>query len=345
MRKLIYLLSLFLMFQFLSFAQTIVISEDFEGDLSGWQFEGNWYQEPGYIFLYYHPVTLDYDFWVISPEFDIPTTGGDLIMNHFIDVYTMNVTNERCEIFVIIDDEENLVWEHELTDGAWGDIFGTDMLVPLDEFLGETVRLKFRSHGAKSNALWGWFIFNLNLTTFFNHDLAALEITGPGHLQPNQTGEWMLNVKNLGLVAATGFDVKLYSYKDNTPIADASFSGLINPGETGQAAISWSSEVVHNTVIYAVVEDDDDQFVKNNKSKNHFLRIAPEQNFSVLLWDNDNGIATVVNPETGVMQHPNFGIEKALQTAGIQYTYSTNLPASIGQYDVILTTLGCYCLS
>jgi hypothetical protein len=345
MKKLLYLVSLLLMFQLPAFTQTTVINEDFEDDLTGWEFEGNWFHEPGYIFLYYHPITLDYDFWVTSPEFEVPVTGGDLIMNHFIDVYAVNVTNEKCEISVIYDGQEEVVWEHDLSDGSWGDIFGTDMLIPLDEFLGETVQLKFRSYGAKSNALWGWFIFNLNLTTFFNHDLAALEILGPGNVDPGQTGNWMLNVKNLGLQPATDFDIKLYSYKEDNHVAEGSFSGAINTGETGQVPVSWTTDEVHNTVLYAVIEDDNDQFLSNNKSRSHFLRIEPEQYYNVLLWDNDNGITTVVNPETGVLQHPNTGIEKALQNAGIEYTYTTNLPQSIGQYDIIISTLGCYCLS
>jgi len=271
--------------------------------------------------------------------------GGDLIINHFIDVYAVNVTNEKCEISVIYDGQEDVVWEHDLSDGSWGDIFGTDMLIPLDEFLGETVQLKFRSYGAKSNALWGWFIFNLNLTTFFNHDLAALEMVGPGNIDPGQEGNWMLNVKNLGLQSATDFDIKLYSYKETGHIAEGSFSGEITTGETGQVPVSWTTDEVHNTVLYAVIEDDNDQFQRNNKSESHFLRIEPEQYYNVLLWDNDNGITTVVNPETGVLQHPNTGIEKALQNAGIEYTYTTNLPQSIGQYDIIISTLGCYCLS
>lgn len=30
-----------------AFPQTTVINEDFESDLSGWQFQSNWFQEPG----------------------------------------------------------------------------------------------------------------------------------------------------------------------------------------------------------------------------------------------------------------------------------------------------------
>lgn len=345
MKKLIYLLILLFALQWPAFSQTTVINEDFENELIGWDFEGNWFHEPGYIFMYYHPITYDYDFWVVSPEIEVPVSGGDLILNHFIDVYAVNVTNEKCEISVIHNGNEDVVWEYELSDGPWGSIFGTDLLIPLDEYLGETIQLKMRSYGAQSNALWGWFIFNVNLTTFFDYDLAAIELTGPGNLDPNEGGTWQLSVKNLGLSPATGFSIKLFSYKEDNEVASATFSETINPGETGNVPVVWASDVVHNTVLYSVIDHADDQYIKNNQSKGHFLRIEPAQAYNVLVWDNDNGISTVINPETGVLQQPNIGIEQALQAAGIQYSFFSNLPSNLGQYDVIITTMGCYCLS
>lgn len=345
MKKLVYLFILLFALQWPAFSQTTVINENFEGDISNWQFEGNWFHEPGYIFMYYHPVTYDYDFWVVSPEFEVPATGGDLIINHFIDVYMMNVTNEKCEISVIHNDEETVVWEYSLSNGPWGSIFGTDLLIPLDEFVGETVSLRMRSYGAKSNALWGWFIFNFNLTTFFDHDLTAIQLNGPGNLNANETGNWTIAVKNLGLVPATDFSVNLYSYKTNQALATATNSAAIPHGQTGNVPVTWATDDIHNTVLYAVIEYGQDQFSKNNKTPGKFLRIEPTQNYSVLLWDNDNGIQTVLNPESGVMEQPNTGIEKALQSAGIQYTKVSNLPTNPGQYDIILATMGCYCLS
>lgn len=345
MKKLIYLLILLFALQWPAFPQTTVINEDFENDLIDWQFEGNWFHEPGYIFMYYHPVTYDYDFWVISQEIDIPASGGDLIINHFIDVYTTNVTNEKCEISIIHNGEESLVWEYALSQGPWGTIFGTDMLIPMDEFIGETIQIKMRSYGAQSNALWGWFIFNINLTTFFDHDLAAMQLIGPGSLNPNQNGTWQLSVKNQGLLPATDFTVRLFSYKENEELASTTYSGTIEHGQTTNIPISWNTDVLQNTVVYTVIDDVSDQYFKNDQSKGQFVRISPEQDFTVLLWDNDNGIETVTNPETGTPQQPNIGIEKALQAAGIQYQKFSNLPANLGQYDVILVTMGCYCLS
>ncbi|MBE0637461.1 MAG: hypothetical protein IH598_02970 [Bacteroidales bacterium] len=345
MKKFVYLIILLLVLHWPAFSQTTVINENFETDLIDWQFEGNWFHEPGYIFMYYHPITYDYDFWVISPEFDVPASGGDLIINHFIDVYMTNVTDEKCEISIIHNGEEDVVWEYALTEGAWGSIFGTDMLIPLDEFVGETVQLKMRSYGAKSNALWGWFIFNVNLTTFFDHDLAAIQLTGPGSLNPNQTGTWLLNVKNLGLNPASDFSLKLFSYKENEELASATYSGTIQPGNSADVPVNWNSDMIHNSVLYAVIDHTADQYSKNNASKGQFVRISPPQDFNVMLWDNDNGIATIANPETGVLEQPNMGIEKALQAAGIQYSKFSNLPADLGQYDVILVTMGCYCLS
>lgn len=345
MKKLIYLLSLIVLLQSSVFSQTVIISENFESDLTGWEFEGNWFHEPGYIFMYYHPITNDYDFWVTTPQFDIPESGGELIINHFIDVFAVNVTNEKCEISLMFDNQEEVVWQHDLTNGSWGDIFGTNMELPLDGFEGKTVQLKFRSYGAKSNALWGWFIFNMDMSTIFDYDLAALQLIGPANLNPNQEGNWMLQVKNLGLTAATQFDVKLHSYKAQNHIAAGTFNGNINPGETGNVPITWTTAEIHNTVLYAVIEDANDQFSKNDKSSGHFLRIEPDQGYSVFLWDNDNGSPTIKNPETGILQRPTTTIENALQKAGIFFTKSSILPTNLSHFDVILATMGPYCLS
>gem|GEM_PF-495186 len=345
MKKLIYLLTLLMVLNWPALSQTTVIDESFETDITGWDFEGNWFHEPGYIFMYYHPVTYDFDFWTISPEFQVPLTGGDLIINHFIDVYLMNVTNEKCEISVLHGDQEDVVWEYSLSNGPWGSIFGTDMLIPLDEFVGENVRIKMRSYGAKSSALWGWFIFNVNLTTFFNYDLAAMQLNGPVSLNPNETGTWSLSVKNLGLNPVSDINIKLFSYKESSELATASFNGTINAGSTGAIPIAWSTDIVHNTMMYAVIEHSDDQFSGNDSSQGKFLRINPQQNVNILVWDNDNGIETIMNPETGLPQQASTAIQKALQDAGIQYSFFSNLPADLSPYDAVIATMGSYCIS
>jgi hypothetical protein len=67
--------------------------------------------------------------------------------------------------------------------------------------------------------------------------------------------------------------------------------------------------------------------------------------YNILFWDNDNGIASVENPETGIMQEPHQGLQKAFQMAGISVDMVSNLPTNLEEYDIVVTTMGCYCLS
>lgn len=326
------------------FSQTVILNENFETEPENWVFEGNWYHEPGYIFMYYYPVVENYDFYSVSPEFPVPSTGGDLIIKHFIDVYLVNVTNEKCQILVIHDGQEDVVWDYSLTQGTWGSIFGTELLIPLDEYVGKNIQLKFRSFGARSNALWGWFIFNLNLTTFFHYDLQAIQLSGPKKLNPGQQGTWTVTVKNLGLNPVNTFAVHLYSFKSPQLLATASYNGSLAAGNTVTVPVNWATQEVHNTVLYAKVEHPMDQFSPNNRSGGSFLRIEPQQNYTILVWDNDNGIETIVNPETGQMQQASKAIENILQAAGISYQLSNTLPSNLQQYSMIISTMGSYCV-
>lgn len=343
--KLVYLLLLSLLMQVTAYSQTAIIDEDFMNPLSDWEMEGNWTQEDGYLMLYYYPIAENYDFSAFTPEFTVPDNGGDVVISLFIDVYLSNVTDEKCEISIVRDDQEDVIWSHNLSDGPWGDFSGVDLSLSLDEYSGESVQLRMRSFGTSTSALWGWFVFNVNLTTWFDHELCVTEIAGPTNLDISESGSWQVGVMNVGLNAENDFTVDLYSAKDAQILATGNFSGALSPGETGMVQIDWASEAAHNTVVYAVVESPADQFENNNRSSGRFLRIEPDIDYNILFWDNDNGIASVENPETGMMQEPHQGLQKAFQVTGISVDMVSSLPENLEEYNIIITTMGCYCLS
>lgn len=345
MKKLVYAILIMFVIQLAGRAQTPIIDENFLEPLQGWSMDGNWEQEEGYLLLYYYPVVENYDFSAFTPEFEVPANGGDVIINQFIDVYMANATDEKCEISVVSGDEESILWEHSLADGPWGEIAGTDLIFDLNDYTGETVQLRFRSYGSSTNALWGWFVFNINFITFFDHELCAMELSGPPNLDPNENGTWQLEVLNLGLNAESSFSVNLYSHKSTEILGTASFDGTLNPGESTQVSVDWSTDEIHNTVLYVEVDSPIDQFDANNMSKGKFLRIEPEFDYNVLLWDNDNGIQTIVNPETGYLEQPHQGLMKMLDNAGIAYDYTSTLPDNLEEYNIVIGTMGCYCLS
>jgi hypothetical protein len=345
MKKLVYLTLTLLLFQVSAFSQTAIIDEDFFDPIAGWEMEGNWGQEDGYLMLYYYPIVENFDFSAHTPEFVVPANGGDVVLSLFIDVYQSNTSDEKCEISVVHSGNEDVLWTHELSDGPWGDFSGSELTLSLDDYAGETVKLRMRSYGASTSALWGWFVFNINFTTWFDHELCAMDIFGPSNLDIGESGTWEIDVRNQGLNSESDFVVNLYSHKKDQVLASGMFEGDLAPGEVGMIEVEWFAEEAHNTVLYAKVESATDQFENNNSSSGRFLRVEPDMEYNILFWDNDNGIASVVNPETGMMQEAHQGIQKAFQAAGISIDFVSSLPDNLEEYDIVMTTMGNYCLS
>ncbi|MCF8367385.1 MAG: hypothetical protein K9H16_16470, partial [Bacteroidales bacterium] len=291
------------------------------------------------------PIINDYDFSSFTPEFQIPVNGSEVVISTFLDVYLSNTTDEVCEISVVYGNQEDILWSHNLSDGPWGDFSGAELTLSLDQYIGEFVKLRFRSYGSSTSALWGWFLFNVNLTTYFDHELCAMDISGPTYLELNENGIWEVEVKNQGLNAENDFAVNLFSFKDDQHIASQTYNGSLSPGETGTVQITWSSNVASNTVLYAKIDAATDEFESNNKSKGSFLRVKPDLDYSVLFWDNDNGIESVVSPETGLLQQSHVGLTKALQASGVNFVYEVALPNNLEEFDIVITTMGNYCLS
>jgi hypothetical protein len=346
MKKLIYLTLLLVLYQASSISQTAIINEDFMEPLVGWEMENNWSQEEGYLMLYYYPIVQNYDLSSKTPEFYVPSNGGEIVFNMFIDVFMANVSDEKCEISVICSDgSEDIIWSYNLLEGAWGSFSGSELTLSLDDYVGENIRLRLRSYGATTSAMWGWFLFNVNFTTWFDHELSAVNISGPSNLAIMEQGSWQVGVKNQGLMPEADFMVELYSYKTGQQISQASYNNSLAPGETANISLEWASEYSVNTVVYAKIISESDQFLNNNITSGHFVRIEPDQDYNILVWNNDNGISTVIQPETGELERPGTGIQKALLNAGIDIDYTTELPANIENYDIVIATMGCYCLS
>jgi len=345
MKKLILSLTFFVLLILPGFGQTMIWDEDFMEMPPGWDFEGNWGVENGNLLLYYYPITENYDFIAQSYEIDVPANGGELTISQFVDVYMSYVTNEKTDIIVVHGSGEDILWSYELVNGAWGSYGGEEISFDMAAYAGETVQVKFRSWGATTGSLWGWYIYSVNLLTTFDHELTAVEIAGPTNLYPNVEGTWQVAVKNIGLETENEFVVKLYSYKEALDVAMVEFDEAVEPGETVSLSFNWSSEVLHNTCLYAEIISETDEYLVNNRTADHFLRIEPEYDYNVLFWNNDNGIETIFSPETGIKEQAHKSLVRALGIAGIPYEMVQNLPNDLSGYDLIISTMGTYCLS
>lgn len=345
LKKLSFLILLTLLLRLPGLAQTVVWNESFSDAPTDWTMDGNWVFDNGAMLFYYYPVFENFDFSAISPEVQIPDFSSTLTLTQFIDPYLNGVTNEMCEIWVIAEDEEVMVFSYEIINGTWGDMGGSTFSHSLEQFTGQKVRFKFRSHGATTNSLWNWTLFDVSVATNYSNELCAMEVSGPSNVLPGAGGTWQFSFKNAGTFPQTDFMVRLFSFKTGEQLDAVPFSGTVNAGETAVVDLNWVPEDYQNNSIYGVIDSQVDEFPANNRSKGYFVRVEPPVDYTVLVWDNDNGIETIYNPETGTKQQSNKFIESALSLAGISYDIVYNLPDNLDDYNLVLCTMGSYCLS
>ncbi|MCD4747506.1 MAG: hypothetical protein K8R58_14515 [Bacteroidales bacterium] len=344
MRKFVYLLVVVLLFELPLTAQTPYWEEDFLEAPTGWTLDDNWSFATGKVYMWWSPVVLNYDLSAISPIISIPDDAGELIVTQFLEVYEYSVTTEECEISIIVGGDEYVIWNYSISNGNWGIAGGEDISFPLDDYVGQDVQIKFRSWGPTTDAWWGWHVYNLIITAYYDNDLSAVEITGPHNINPDETGTWDIEVKNVGLVTQSDFIVKLFTHKTGDEIGNINVTEPINPGETVNYSLDWTPSEYHNTCLYGVVILEGDTFEDNNYTNSYFVRVEPDVEYNILVWDNDNDNDNIINFETGQYEQAEAGIVKSLSKAEISYNLVSYLPTDLSSYDIILTTMGCYCL-
>jgi hypothetical protein len=322
-------------------AQTNWWVDDF-GSGADWILEDNWSINSGKLRFYWSPTITNFDLSAVSPTIALHENVQDLIVNQYLDVFTSG--NEVAEIYLIVGGDEHLLWDFNLTGANWGQANGTDIDFDISEYGGQDAQIKFRTFGATTYNWNWWDIFSLTITAYFDSDLCVNGISGPNNLDLNETGTWEVEVKNLGLQTQSNFTVDLYNCKEGEPIGSVLVTDNLTTGEIGVYEFEWTATEVCNTAFYANIPNPDD-YEANNTSGGHFLRINPNVEFNLLVWDNDNDIATITDPEVGDVIQPEVGITRALDAAGISYDLVSSLPVDLTGYDIIIATLGCYCLS
>ena len=73
------------------------------------------------------------------------------------------------------------------------------------------------------------------------------------------------------------------------------------------------------------------------------LLLPLQADVRVLIWDNDN-MSTVTNPDTWQRVCCESGLKKALTDNGIAFDSVDHLPADLSAYDILMVTLGVWCL-
>ena len=187
-------------------------------------------------------------------------------------------------------------------------------------------------------------MFEVKISAYFDHDLTITSITGPTKITVLETGTWSLQVENLGSEIQDAYSIQLFDLKTGELVGTIENPGSIEPQQMLSFNFDWSSSAAYNTAFYGVVVMEGDQFITNNDSESKFVRIEPDIDYSILVWDNDNGIMTVVDPDKGDDIEPSKGLTRALDDAGFEYDIFTYLPDNLNDYDIVFSTMGCFCV-
>lgn len=344
MKNLTTIFLLVLLFRLPLAAQTPCWVEEFNSS-QGWTLDENWTIADGKLRFYWSPTITNFDLTATSPVVSLIENTQELIVNQFLDTFGSSYPSEVAEISIVVSGEPQILWSYEISAGNWGMTNGTDLILDISNYSGQNVQFQFRTYGP-STYNWDWWdVFSLTVTSMLENDLTVAQIDGPANLNPNETGTWNVSVKNIGSMVQTGFMLNLVSLNYYDIIAAMNINEVINPQETKVYSFDWTPEYAYNTVLRAEVQLEGDEFSENNMSKGHFVRIKPNIEFSVLVWDYDNSIETVTDPEIGDIIQPSTGLERVLQAAGIEYDFVNYLPNNLNDYDIVFSTMGCYCVS
>jgi hypothetical protein len=343
MKQKIYFLILLFIIKVPLFAQTTYWVEEFNTN-QGWALEDNWSVNSGMLQFYWSPEISNFDQEAISPVITLHESIADLIITQYLDIF-WNSETETAEISIVTSQGTEILWSYGLENGTWGTTNGTDISFPLSAYAGEDVQFKFRTFGSTTYNWNWWNIFELKLTVYLDHDLSVVNISGPNNINIQEQGTWEVVVKNSGLFAVSDFTVNLFCNKTGNNLGTINDFDELEPLESKTYSFDWIPALAYNTTLTGIVVFEGDEFLGNNHSKGQFLRINPDLEYNILVWDNDNGIPTVKCPVQGDDIEPAIGLTRVLQEAGIEFEFVTYLPDNLYNYDMIFCTMGCFCVS
>lgn len=311
---------------------------------AGWALEDNWSLGGGSLLFDWSPTIYNFDQSATSPVIELDNNVTNLIISQYLQVYNPS-EEESAQLIISSEGEDTVIWEYNLSEGDWGINSGEDIMLPLETFAGQSIQVKFRTFGFTTFNWSMWQVFSVKIMAEYNCDLFLSDISGPKNIDLFQAGDWVVEVSNRGSEPVSGYTVNLIDSRSGNIVDNLLETGVIDPGQNKMYGFSWAPDAAYNTAIYGKVVAADDQFSGNDLSKGNFLRIEPEMEYSILVWDNDNGIQSIQDPEKGDMVRPLTGLTRAMDGAGLEYEVYTYLPDDLDNFDIVIATLGCYCLS
>ena len=335
------LILMLIIYSTLLHSQQIIWEETFDTNPGTWTLDQNWEIIDGTLTLSWSPIITHYDLSAISPVISLPSGSVyECIATQYFQVYS--AVDEIAEISILYDGQEEVLWDWELIQGNWGVLGGQDLALSITAYAGEDVQFKFHSDGASTYNFDYWIIYNLAITESLDHDLCGFSIDGPSSCIINQEETWTVTVKNTGLNVEDDYTVKLMK-EGEVELGSVAVTTHLAPGEYASFNFNWTPAIAEYTYLYGKIELQGDEFPGNDITTELTVNVYPEDVVHALIWDNDN-YSELENPD---LSGP-LGCEKFLETAldinNIMHETVIGLPSDLSSYDVVLVTLGVFCV-
>ncbi len=274
-----------------AWGQSIFYEEPFDTN-EGWTLESNWSITGGALTLGWSPSITNYDLSATSPDIIVPATAGDMVVSMYLnDFSTQGNPPETFEIIVVAGGVNNILWSYSSV-GDWGVTGGQDLTLPLASYAGQTIQLKFRSHGATTFNYNYWYIYDIKAYASLNTDLAATTLTGVSTPSINSQYPYVVSVRNTGLTTVSNYTVKLMQTGD---VELGSATGTsIAPQEIIEYTIPWTPTVLGDTQIWGKVIATGDENPNNDQTA-HMTVSVMEAGLLVA----EIGTGTATNTNTG----------------------------------------------
>jgi len=257
------LVAMFMVVAAFAWGQSVFYEEPFDSD-TGWTLQPNWSIISGALKLSWSPSATNYDMSAISSDIVVPATAGDMVVSQYIDHYSSQGNPlETFEIIAVAGGIDNILWSYD-TNTSWGSDGGQDLTLSLAPYAGQTIQLKFRSHGESTFNFNYWYIYDIKAYASLDNDLAATEISGVTAPNMGSSYPYVVTVRNAGLTATSNYTVKLMQ---TGGVELGSVAGTaIAPQEYIDYTFNWTPDVLGETQLWGKVVLTGDDNPNNNET-------------------------------------------------------------------------------
>ncbi|MCB5261918.1 MAG: carboxypeptidase regulatory-like domain-containing protein [Candidatus Cloacimonetes bacterium] len=288
------LVAMFMLVAAFAWGQSAFYSEPFDTN-QGWTLGSNWSITGGALQLSWSPSTTNYDLCATSPDIIVPVSAGDLVVSHYVNDYVGHGNPpETFEIIAVAGGVSNVLWSYS-AEGDWGVTGGENLTLSLAPFAGQTIQLKFRSHGETTFNYNYWYIYDIVAYASLHLDLAAISLSGAATPSVGSEQPYVVSVRNTGITTVSDYTVKLMQ----TGIVElSSVAGTtIAPQQIIEFTIPWTPTVSGETQIWGKVEAAGDGNPNNNETAPYSVNVM-DANLLVVEIGTDYDANTSTGPPT-----------------------------------------------